>query len=253
VLTTRRHLVNKGHYDEALSILQRMHANSHDPIFYRAEFHQIKSQLQLEKDEQLGLRAIIRRPSYRKRLLLVLGFMLGQQCTAIIPLQNYQVILYESLGITNKTILILVGAWGTLTVISTGIGSTTFDRLGRRRPFYFAMSIITIASILLTAFWATYAKTGNTDTVYGHLTIFAMFLFLFGYAFIMNSFAYAYIPEILPTNIRAVGTAAGFAAQNAVIILLVQVTPLAIEAIAWKYFMIFIFTDVIFMVVFYFQ
>ena len=243
----------KDRYDEALSVLQRMHSDSKDPFFYQAEFHQIKAQIQLEKSEQLGLGAIIKRPSYRRRLFLVLGFMVGQQCTAIIPLQNYQVFLYESLGITNKLILILVGVWGTLTVISTSIGSLLFDRLGRRKPFFFAMGIMLTASIMLTAFWATYAKTGDTVAIYGKLAIFSMFLFLVGYAFIMNSFAYAYIPEILPTNIRAAGTAAAFAVQNGMIIMLVQVTPLAIDTIAWKYFMIFVFTDAIFLVVFYFQ
>lgn len=34
--------------------------------------------------------------------------------------------------------------------------------------------------------------------------------------------------------------------------MLVQVTPIAIEAISWRYFLIFIFTDVIFIIVFYF-
>ena len=54
-------------------------------------------------------------------------------------------------------------------------------------------------------------------------------------------------------EIRATGLGFGFAMLNAIIIMLVQVTPIAIQAISWKYFMIFIFTDVIFVIVFYFQ
>ena len=54
-------------------------------------------------------------------------------------------------------------------------------------------------------------------------------------------------------EIRATGLAFGFAMLNAIIIMLVQVTPIAIQAISWKYFMIFVFTDVIFVIVFYFQ
>jgi MFS family permease len=242
-----RWLAMKGRNDEALAVLQRMHANAEDPNFYRAEFHQITSQLELEKSEKLGLMSILRVPSYRKRLLICTIFMVGQQGTGIIPLQNYQVLLYEALGIKNKLILILVGVWGSVTVLSTTTGSLLFDRMGRRRAFFIAMSIITVASILIAAFWARFQDSGNTNKTLGDLTIASMFLFLVGYAFIMNSMAYAYIPEILPTRIRAAGVGFSWTIQSCVIVMLVQCTPLGIQNISWKFFMIFIFVDAIYM------
>lgn len=242
-----RWLAMKGRDEEALAVLKRMHSHAEDPNYYLAEFHQIKSQLELEKREQLGLRAILKVPSYRKRLLICTIFMVGQQGTGIIPLQNYQVLLYEALGIKNKLILILVGVWGTVTVLSTTTGSLLFDKMGRRKAFFIAMWIILIASILISIFWARFEDSGNTNKALGDLTIFAMFLFLVGYAFIMNSFAYAYIPEILPTRIRAAGVGFSWTIQSCVIVMLVQCTPLGIQNISWRYFMIFIFVDAIYM------
>jgi len=110
------------------------------------------------------------------------------------------------------------------------------------------MSIVITSSTLLAIFWARFEQSGNTNKTLGCLAIFSMFLFLFGYAFIMNAFAYAYIPEILPTPIRATGVGVSWAVQSGVIIMLVQVTPLGIESISWRYFMIFIFVDAIYMV-----
>lgn len=237
----------KGRDEEALRVLQRMHSHADDPDYYRAEFHQIHSQLELEKREKVGLMSIFKTPSYRKRLIICTIFMVGQQGCGIIPLQNYQVLLYEALGLGGKLILILVGVWGTVTVMSTTTGSLLFDRMGRRLAFFISMSIITVASILIAAFWARFEASGNTDKVYGDLTIFAMFLFLLGYAFIMNSMAYAYIPEILPTKIRAAGVGFSWTIQSCVIVMLVQCTPLGIEHISWKFFMIFIFVDAIYM------
>ena len=52
-------------------------------------------------------------------------------------------------------------------------------------------------------------------------------------------------------EIRATGLAYGFAMLNAIIIMLVQVTPIALQAISWKFFLIFIFTDAIFVIVVY--
>ncbi|EHY61251.1 hypothetical protein HRR83_008951 [Exophiala dermatitidis] len=247
-----RWLVLKDRQEAALAILERIHGKADgDKSFAHAELHQIHAQIALEKKEQTGVTSIVKRPSYRKRLILVVVFMVGQQATAIIPMQNYQVILYEQLGFSNKLVLILVGLWGTDTVVATTIGSLIFDYTGRKPPVYAAMGIMTIATIMLTAFWATFEKSGRTDATYGRLAIFSMFLFNFGYAFIMNSFGYAYIPEILPTPIRAVGTAIMMLTFNGMIILLVQVTPIAIENISWRYFLVFIVCDIIFIIAFY--
>lgn len=49
-------------------------------------------------------------------------------------------------------------------------------------------------------------------------------------------------------EIRATGMAIGFAAKTALVVMLVQVTPIAIEAISWRYFVIFIVMDIIFVV-----
>ncbi len=71
-----RCLIYKDRSDEALVILEKMHhdPNLPDDDFYLREFHQIKAQIQLEKDNTLGLKAIWTKPSYRKRFLLVLGY-----------------------------------------------------------------------------------------------------------------------------------------------------------------------------------
>jgi hypothetical protein len=56
----------------------------------------------------------------------------------------------------------------------------------------------------------------------------------------------------MPTPIRAAGNAVAFCTFNAITIMLVQVTPLAVEKIAWRYFLIFIICDAIFITVVYF-
>ena len=66
-----RWLALKGRYDECREVLKKMHGSVHDDEFYLREYHQIRAQIELEKEEKLGLRAIIRRPSYRKRISLV--------------------------------------------------------------------------------------------------------------------------------------------------------------------------------------
>lgn len=66
-----RWLALKGRYEECCEVLRKMHGSGQNDDFYLQEYHQIKTQIELEKEEQLGIKAVFRRPSYRKRLYLV--------------------------------------------------------------------------------------------------------------------------------------------------------------------------------------
>lgn len=74
-----RWLLLVGQDEEAIEVLRKLHSNPEQPDFYLAEFHQIKAQINLDKEEKLGLKQILTKPSYRKRLLLVVGFFFFQQ------------------------------------------------------------------------------------------------------------------------------------------------------------------------------
>ena len=54
---------------------------------------------------------------------------------------------------------------------------------------------------MLVAFWARYEKSGNTNKMLGDLALWSMFVYLVGYAWILNSFGYAYTPEILVSHL----------------------------------------------------
>lgn len=259
-----RWLITKDRHEEAFNILKKLHDEKRNarsdgncggqedvPLFER-EFHQIEAQIRLERENpSWGLVKIWKQPNHRKRICLIVFFFFFQQATAIIPLQNYQVILYKALGLTGKMPLILVGVWGSVALIVGIVGAYFFDKLGRRKSFFISISGVLLGSILLAAFWARFEISGNLNKTFGNLAVFAMFVFLAGYGWIMNSFGYTYTPEISPMEIRATSMAIGFAAKTALVIMLVQVTPIAVEAISWRYFVIFIALDVIFAVGFY--
>jgi MFS family permease len=128
-----RWLCMKGRHEEALAVLKRMHGGiTDDDEFYLREFHQIKAQIELDEQERLGFGAILRKKSYRHRLILILTFSLFCQLTGIIPLQNYQVVIYQKLGFSQVFSLVLTGIWGTNGCISALVATGVVDRLGRR-------------------------------------------------------------------------------------------------------------------------
>ena len=56
----------------------------------------------------------------------------------------------------------------------------------------------------------------------------------------------------MPTKIRATGVAAGFMVFNVMGVLMTQTAPIAIAAITWKYFIIWLVLDCSYVVIVYF-
>lgn len=74
-----RWLILKDRNEEALEVLKKMHRSTRDETFYLREYHQIRSQIDLDKRERLGARSILSKKSYQKRLVIIIGTALFQQ------------------------------------------------------------------------------------------------------------------------------------------------------------------------------
>lgn len=99
---------------------------------YRRGLHHTEAQMRLEQDiPQLGIAAIMKRPSCRRKLSIILFFFCFPQLAANIPLQNYQAILYQSLSLTGRMPLLLVGVWGTLdTTFASKVPGSSISLVG---------------------------------------------------------------------------------------------------------------------------
>jgi hypothetical protein len=53
----------------------------------------------------------------------------------------------------------------------------------------------------------------------------------------------------MPTCIRSAGVATAYVVMHCVLIAIVQVSPLALTKISWRYFLIFLFANVMFVVI----
>ncbi|KAH8810647.1 MFS transporter [Xylogone sp. PMI_703] len=241
-------------YDQCLAVLKKIHGDdtSTSDSFYAREFHQIKAQIELEKSERLGIWDIITKPSYRRRVLLIMVFYFFQQATGILPQVTYQVKIYQLLHTTEIMSLVLVGVWGsvsTFAILSLGFW---FDKIGRRNALFISYAIMIPASIIIIALWAAFEHGGNTNLGLAKGVNVGIFLTTYGYAAVMNTFGTTYGSEIMPTQIRAMGVACGFIIFNAMGVLMTQTAPLAIDAITWRYFIIWLILDCVYVVIVYY-
>lgn len=55
----------------------------------------------------------------------------------------------------------------------------------------------------------------------------------------------------MPTCIRSAGVASAYVVMHTVMIVIVQITPLALESISWRFFLIFLIANCVFVVILY--
>lgn len=78
-----RYLLMKGRIEEARKVVFRLHARKDDPDneFARSEFYQMTKQAEVDRELEPGWIEMFRRPSYRKRSFIAMGFAFIGQST----------------------------------------------------------------------------------------------------------------------------------------------------------------------------
>jgi MFS family permease len=248
-----RWLIEQGRIEEAEVVARRLRSKNADPEFIKKEIVQMRDQIRWEKEnEETSLMGILRKPSYRKRLILGCATQIGQQICGVSAINYYQTIMYQSLGIQGHTVLLLAGVWGL-----TGPLANIFcllwiiDRVNRRTLFMVGSLAMTVDIAIVQAFVAVYG--GSDNMVANGFGIF--FLILFGILFSLswNSGAPVYTTEIFPTQIRAVGGAISTFWSFVIQVVLAQASPTALANVGWRYYFFFIVCNLAcFLMVFFF-
>src|SRR6266702_7046181 len=147
---------------------------------------------------------MFRRPSYRKRSLLAMGFAFSGQSTAVLVINNYGPTLYKALGYGTKDQLALQCGWITVGIISNFVGAALMDRIGRRPLMLFGISGCCVALILEAAMVATYAEAGTNKVGVG-FGVAALYIFLAIYGVGIDVAGVVFYGELFPNHVRAKG------------------------------------------------
>jgi hypothetical protein len=112
----------------------------HDPEdiedqFAHRELRLIKSQLEVDLTliTEHGQWQLFTIPTYRRRSILGFVLMMGGQNIGVLVINNYNTLLYESLGLTNMQALVVGAGYNTWAAFANMGGATVSDRLGRRK------------------------------------------------------------------------------------------------------------------------
>ncbi|KAI9928982.1 hypothetical protein ASPWEDRAFT_128614 [Aspergillus wentii DTO 134E9] len=237
-----RWLIEKGHDEAGRATLTRLHLNrdrsNQELIDY--EFAQISDSVAYEKRTIVrSWRQLLLNTSWRRRVLLACGMQIFTQTSGTNVIQNYSPRIYQGLGLSHSTSLMITGVWGALAVFWNTFFMLFIDRVGRRKlliPSLLGMGATMCVEGTLARYY-DFSTTPNANALRAAVSMFFVFTFFFTS---LGLISWVYPTEIFPTAIRARGSSLSTATNWSINLVFAQCSPIAITRISYRYFYCFV-------------
>ncbi|KAK5129161.1 hypothetical protein LTR08_003802 [Meristemomyces frigidus] len=235
-----RWMVAHGQVEKAHQTLANVHANGNlDDEVVLLEIQEIRDTIKLEQEyEGNGWAQLWSTRGNRRRLMILLALGLFSQWSGNGLASYYLNLVLKSIGILNpNTQLVINGCLQILNFIVAVAQCFVVDLFGRRTLFLVSTSGMLCAFIIWTACAGTFAKTA--DAAAGHTVIAMIFIYYVFYNMAWSGMLVGYGAEILPYHIRAKGLTVMFLMVDIALFFNQYVNPIALNHLAWKYYIVY--------------
>ncbi|KAF8859323.1 MFS general substrate transporter [Acephala macrosclerotiorum] len=116
-------------------------------------------------------------PTYRRRIILGLMLVAGGQNIGVLVINNYNTLLYKSLGLSSMQALAIGAAYNTWAAFANVGGAFVSNRLGKRKALLIGYSGAIVMFIIATGLIAKYSENSSKSCAAAAVT----FLFLYVY------------------------------------------------------------------------
>ncbi|KPM46120.1 hypothetical protein AK830_g403 [Neonectria ditissima] len=240
---TPRWLASHDRPDDCLKVLAKIRAASVDDIEVRRLHNSILQTVAVEASIGAGSwKDLLKndRIKSQRRLLIACAIQSFQQLGGINAVIYYTSTLFQqSIGFSPKMSSLMSGFLQTWFFLASFIPWFLIDRVGRR-PLLLSM-ISVMAAVMAIQAGLIYQVENNTSIAHSAGIGAAAMLFVFQGAFTIGFQAtvWVYPSEILPLRLRQRGSSISTAANWIFNYMIVQITPIAIDNIGWKTYIIF--------------
>ena len=254
-----RWLYNHGQPDEAIEVLCRVHNKSPDDEYILAEKKAIVDTIEFDRrvERSQSFMSIFHSDEVktRRRVLLAWGMQFMNQIGGINLVVYYiPTVLVKSVGMSPKLAQILGGCINTMFIIGS-IGPTlALDRMGRRKTMMLGSFGLGLCMMFITALLsqAPEGVKSARASAFGAASVAFFFLYMLIFGGTANCVPWVYVAEIVPLAARTRGAAIGVSSNWLWNFTIVMITPVILERLKWKAYLIFVITNMLFVPLVYF-
>jgi MFS family permease len=257
-----RWLVSVGRVADARKALVTHHAGGDEQSPYvDAELHSIQTAItaELEAEKHSTYAELFSTPGNRHRLFISITLGFYDQWAGNGPLSYYLSLVLGNIGVTKTSDQLLISGclqiWNLIFALAAAL---SVDRMGRRTLFLLSAGIMLMSYIVMTGLSGSFTETGSTQT--GIAMVPFIFIYFAGYDIALlvsppltnltlrpltNSqcrtpLLTAYPCEIWPFRLRSRGLMVTWMSCIIAIIFNTFVNPIAMDAIGWKYYIVYV-------------
>ncbi|KAF2087391.1 general substrate transporter [Saccharata proteae CBS 121410] len=222
--------------ERGIEVISRLRDKPEDHPQVQAEAEEIQEAIRIESQEEGSWMDLFRSNgiSAHKRFYLALGIQFMQQLSGINIVTYYAPTLFQSsLGMSSEMSLLMGCLLQVWYILASFVTWFTIDRVGRRL-LLISMAVGMCIVLICEAICVRIDNTASNIAA-------VVFVFLFEACFTWGWMAcvWIYPPEILPLKIRAKGAALAAAADFLGNFLVVEVTPVGLDNIGYRFYIVF--------------
>ncbi|KAL4901445.1 hypothetical protein BDW74DRAFT_187681 [Aspergillus multicolor] len=239
-----RWLIDHDRHEEGLRNLATLHANGNenDP-YVLAEFELIKQQV--EEEHRHGAKSykdLFSNRSNTRRIILACACQASTQMTGVSAIQYFSPAIFAQIGISTSQTLLYQGINSIIGEVAQFIFFFLIDRVGRR-PLQIGGNIACGLAFTIGASLMAVYPPSSTNTS-AHWAFIVCSTWVFNFCFCASGTMSWIIPaEVFNTATRAKGISIATMVSFAFNTMIAEVTPVALENIGWRYYILFIVCD----------
>ncbi|KAF2019571.1 general substrate transporter [Aaosphaeria arxii CBS 175.79] len=250
-----RWLFNHGKDAQATAILCAVYDMDPMDEYIVNERHAILQAIELERStaKSKTFFSILQADSVRTRyrVLLAWGIQFMNQAGGINLVVYYiPSVLIQNVGMTPHLAQILGGCINMMLMFGTITPSIALDRMGRRKTMIGGCLGLGICMLMISALLSQSEKPNGHTYASAAVAFFFLYMFIFGMT--VHCVPWVYVPEVLPLEARTKGTAIGISSNWLWNFTVVMITPVIINRLQWKAYLIFMATNLLFVPLLYF-
>ncbi|CUM50056.1 uncharacterized protein AC631_00900 [Debaryomyces fabryi] len=240
-----RYYISKGKVDKAQEVLMKNHiGNSQDPGdigLVKFEVEEIQAALEMEKiSANTSYIDFLRTPANRKRLFICIFIAILMQLSGNGLVSFYLSKVLNSIGISDEKEQLKINGCLMIYNWATAVAVSFFVNRFRRRTLFMTSTILMLLTyVIWTVLSAINEQRDFKEASLGKGVLAMIFFYYLGYNMGANGLPYLYLTEILPYNQRAKGINLMMFFYNIILIYNGFVNPVAMDAISWKYYIVY--------------
>lgn len=239
---TPRWLASHDRPDESLQVLLRLHKSRVPDDAIRRLHADILAVVEVEKAIGVGRwKDLFKSDSLqsRRRFLIACGIQSMQQLGGINAIIYYTATIFQQVGFDQHMSALMSGYLQTWFFVASFIPWLLIDRVGRRPLLLSMISLMAAVMAIQTALIYQVQFKTATATASGAAAAAMLFIFQGAFTVGFQATVWVYPTEILPLRLRQRGSSVSTACNWIFNYMIVQITPVAIENIGYRTYIIF--------------